>query len=297
MVATKFGLFSLLPLASAYWDLTNPKTDHSGRGVFEVDLVFPQEGTFAPTNVTPIIFAVQNPQRGQDLGAFIRWTLSKTSNTTRPSPYELPGKVQGGEIDLYSVNTSTISNPYLASDRMIVIGDIEDTWYFEWTIRYSNCSDFYTNRNTSLTAVEHGYSSYGINFTTQRTAPRPANLDTALSNDTCRVGDYLNLNVTMYGVLPGGGDDPYCSILGDPITEENRNCRISSDAKDSVRDEFAYLACMDTYRHSYSSNCTKPGEPRKTPAKPVVPSMAVRDMQVSMSWMFAALLGLGASML
>jgi hypothetical protein len=297
MVNIKLGLFSLLPFASAYWALTDPKTDHATRGVFEVDLIFPREGTFSPTNTTPIIFAVQNPQRAKDLGAYIIWTLVQPSNATQADGYNIPGLREHGVIELGDLNISTISNPYLAWDRITAIGDTEDSWDFEWTIRYSNCTEFYTERNTTVIGVEHGISSYSINITTKRTAPQSASLETAFLNDTCRVGDYFNLNVTRYNLLPGG-DPEHCSELGDPVTEENRNCRIGSDAKEAVKAEFAYQACKDALRYPLTSaNCTKPGEPQKVPAKPVVPSMATHDMHVSISWMFAALLGLGAFML
>jgi hypothetical protein len=292
-----FGIFCstlLLPLVSAYFALPDPQTDHSGRGIFEVDLVFPREGTFSPTNSTPIIFAVQNPQRAADLGAYINWVLIQTSNKTRPNSYSPPGQKQEGQISLQSINVSTVlSNPYLAWDRITAIGDTEDIWEFDWTIRYRNCTEFSTERNTTVVGIEYAQSSYGINFTTQRTASQPASLVTALANNTCRVGDYFAVNVTMWEPLPGSEGDKYCSELGDTPTAENHNCFIGDEAKKAVMDQFAYLACMDTFGDSLGSNCTEPGKvATKAPAS-VKPSMAIRGVRVPMFWFFVAMFGLG----
>jgi hypothetical protein len=284
----------LFAFASAYFPLLDPQTDDMGRGGFEVDLVFPREGTFSPTNSTPIIFALQNPQRAADLGVWIKWYLIQTSNTTRSSKYDPVGLQQEGEILLQSLNKSTISNPYLAWDRMTAIGNIEDVWTFDWTIHWRNCTEFDTNRDTTIEAVEYSQASFTINFTTKGTAPQPASLETALANNTCRVGDFLALNVTMWGFLPGGGK--YCSELGDPPTGENRNCFIGDDSKKPVMDEFAYMACMDS---SPRANCTKPGQVATDAAAkvPVKHSSAVHGVQVSTFWMLAALVGLGGLLL
>jgi hypothetical protein len=219
------------------------------------------------------------------LGAFIHWELVQASNKTRPNSYSLPGEKDSGRISLQSLNVSTASNPYLAFDRTTAIGDTEDIWEFTWTILYSNCSRFWTEKNTTIEVSENGISSYIIDFTTSRAAPQPASVETALANDTCRIGDYFTVNVTEYNIFKGD----YCSELGETPTGENRNCRIGDDAKKNVTDHFAYMACMDSSVNK--SKCLKPWE--SVAKAPVKPSLAVRGVEVSMSWMLVAMISLG----
>ncbi|KAM0253118.1 hypothetical protein ACHAQJ_007394 [Trichoderma viride] len=79
-------------------------------GIFEVDLLFPRNETYAPNPLMPVVFALQNPTLASVNGliATIDWELWKGNNRTSA------GSITNNSIDLAHENL-TSSGPSLVS--------------------------------------------------------------------------------------------------------------------------------------------------------------------------------------
>ncbi|KAF1826618.1 uncharacterized protein K489DRAFT_121155 [Dissoconium aciculare CBS 342.82] len=207
----------------------------AGPGTFLVHLVFPRNGTWAPTDNTPILFALQNPQLAASLGlTSIRWSLSRKdiANFT----------IYSNDLKLKDLN-STIGNIYVATDRTGALAASEGLWIFRWTLRYSNCSG-----PTDDVTYSYNSSTQGLSFATSISAPRPL-VESVLSDQTCHNSDYLALNVTaVQDVYPVAYDgQPSCAVLGSSPTNVVP-CAISINPAliSSASAAVSYSACKAT---------------------------------------------------
>lgn len=64
-------------------------TGGANPGIFEVDLLFPQNETYTPQALMPIVFALQNPLLASPLGSGINWNLWEGNNLTSPGSVNL----------------------------------------------------------------------------------------------------------------------------------------------------------------------------------------------------------------
>ncbi|KAL4805376.1 chitinase [Aspergillus unguis] len=118
---------SILLLLLAFSALT------SAAGVLEVDLVFPQNTTYAPTKELPFVFAIQNAQQAKYLNPRIAYTFRD------PADYNT---IRGGSFNLHWVNwsNSTLEHePYYAYSFIDGYWNTSQIWFVTWTFQWDAC--------------------------------------------------------------------------------------------------------------------------------------------------------------
>ncbi|KAH6855748.1 hypothetical protein B0I37DRAFT_365628 [Chaetomium sp. MPI-CAGE-AT-0009] len=95
----------------------------TGGGVLEVDLIFPRNETYAPTDSFPIVFAFQNPELAWYLNTDISYTIRNWS-------YFLGDNVMSGH-DLRWTNWST-HDPYFVANFFDEPFAVEGQWRLTW---------------------------------------------------------------------------------------------------------------------------------------------------------------------
>ncbi|KAL4744116.1 hypothetical protein BDV11DRAFT_165806 [Aspergillus similis] len=180
----------------------------STSGVVEVDLIFPRNETFAPSDVTPIIFGIQTPNLLHNLDATLSWSIGQNDvdlNTT--SSYAGVGLHHLSEI----ITNSTA--PYILKTYNRHLNK-SGSFSMTWQISYGNCSrDLKTD---DVTRSVEG-AQYWVRFTTAADAPEP-NLVAATDEDTCNDSSAFAFNVTAMLDNPGRDqlgwqEGPSCAVL------------------------------------------------------------------------------------
>jgi hypothetical protein len=222
-------------------------------GIFEVDLISPRNGTWSPANITPIVFAVQQPQLSALVQRrVIQWTLGQYGN-----PSDLA--IHSGQISFEASGSSP--NLYLAAGYTNATAGIEDDWVFRWQFSTRNCS-LITSENalSSYTSSSQGRS---VGFRTSKSAPA-LNIDTALSLQSCRDTRYVAYNVTAIQSPPTADiNSPVpssCVVLGSPPMVTGNPCAVTIDAaaSSSASAAISYAACQAT-----ATSCTSPSATTK----------------------------------
>jgi hypothetical protein len=261
---------------SALWLCVLANLAAAQSGIFEVDLVFPRNGTWSPSSITPIVFAVQQPQLGALVqSGMIQWTLRQYGNSS-----DAAGTY--GQINFKPNSPS--SNSYLATGYTNFTSGIEDDWVFRWQFSTRNCSLITPdNALTSFTSSSQGRS---VAFRTSKSAPA-LNMDMALSLESC--GDSRNIayNVTAIQTPPATDiNSPIpsaCAVLGVPALVTGTPCAVTIDAaaSSSASAAISYSACQAT-----STSCVSPSATTK-------PSAGHRlSSGKSISWAFLGFVGL-----
>jgi hypothetical protein len=103
----------------------------SAPGVVEVDLIFSRNDTFAPSKLTPIVFAIQNPSLVQSINPVLSWNIEQRGVSANDSI---------NTSDLFHLSSLNYSNsdPYFLYESTGHL-DSEGFFQFAWTIEYSNC--------------------------------------------------------------------------------------------------------------------------------------------------------------
>jgi hypothetical protein len=224
-------LLALLPFWSAA-QLTFPATA-------EVDLIFPQNDTYAPTSIMPIVFAIQNSQLLASLDLSFEWSLSNSSN----HEYNLAS----GNLDLINTNSSS-SDPYFAYAITFNITAIEGSWMLTWNSRAVNCST--SPSNSTFGAVDQRQF---VVFTTKIGAQQP-DLVAATADDTCAHSESFTYNVTgVIGVI----EDPNkydsrnsCAVIASTQPDHTPNpcgARVDASAASSISAAITHTACAQLH--------------------------------------------------
>ncbi|KAI0891326.1 hypothetical protein F4806DRAFT_309909 [Annulohypoxylon nitens] len=195
-----------LPILS-FWSVVQAVTFPA---TVEVHLVFPRNDTYAPAELTPIVFAVYNSELAAPLDLSFDYDIRSISN-----PNNTGG---GGIIDLSYVNFTNASDPYYAFSTTTAFNATEGEWAIVWTLGSANCSD---PRYSSPSVTYYNRDGY-TDFTTKNGAQQ-FNLSTATTadSDTCAsiVDRYFTFNVT--GTLPGNPDKldgrETCAVVAPPF--------------------------------------------------------------------------------
>jgi hypothetical protein len=249
-------------------------------GIFEIDLVFPKNGTWSSTSGLPIVFAVQQPQLGVLVQRqVIRWTLNRESNSFNSSGFS-------GQVTFETNATASNQNLFIATGFTNAISGIEGDWAFRWQVSTRNCS-LITSDN-ALTTFSSSSQGRGVGFRTSKSAPVP-NIDTALALDACRDSRWLAYNVSAVQKIPEGSDallSSSCAALAAQPTVTGNPCAvtISAAASSSASAAISYSACQAT-----STACASPTTTTK-------PSAADRPESRSfLLWLVVGALGLVAA--
>ncbi|KAL4938843.1 hypothetical protein BDV06DRAFT_200087 [Aspergillus oleicola] len=160
--------------------------------VVEVDLIFPRNETYSPTEAFPIVWAIQNSAKAQLLNPWVTYRINSWANSSitfnRTSP-----------IEVYEANLSS-SDPYLFYHfhKALTPGQ----WWLSWQLHYQTCDvEALTNHSPfSDEGVFSNTSGWSRMFTISNSTSAPnkeVNLVAATANNSCL--DDLNvvvINVT-----------------------------------------------------------------------------------------------------
>lgn len=186
-------------------------------GIFEVDVLFPRNDTYAPQSLMPVVFALQKPGLSIQLESSIHWQLWLGGNSADPTfiynnafepslPYLTP-----------NFSTTTVEPVYLAN-AVNTSAYPDGPWTFQWAIYVVNCSapTTFVMRTGTVT------------FTTSKDAKAP-DLVAATAPDLCRNATAYTFDVHSFnnGSVSAGNS---CGFLGSFGASAPNPCAVSIDA-------------------------------------------------------------------
>ncbi|BCS24216.1 uncharacterized protein APUU_40660S [Aspergillus puulaauensis] len=204
--------------------------------VLEVDLVFPRNETYEPTDRFPIVFAFQNAKLAKYLNPHIDYTIFNWAN--------LPGN-DGADWshDLRTVNWSSTNDPYFAynffSDSVLPEGQ----WKMTWSVGWQSCNETAFSQQLDTSAMVFNSTTRGISFTIKKSAPKVDLVSATADKTSCsgesasdlETGVAIPINVTGKTMeVPSwvdwsGGDT--CAVVASSIpTPTVDPCRVKIDS-------------------------------------------------------------------
>lgn len=213
-------------------------TDHSS-GVIEVDLLFPRNETYAPTEIMPITFGFQNPELTPLLGPSISFTLRDMNNVSRP--LKDPFSFDLRWTNFSSSNGSTFYEYHPENQPELMM---ESTYMLTWSFNWWNCTEDTQSRRDSQN-MHSNYSTSSVVFTTKSGAK---DMDVRSIGDKCpEKGQAFAFNVTRThqtssGANWDGGDT--CGEMASALPTPNP-CRtkVSPAAASSISAGIARQRC------------------------------------------------------
>ncbi|KAJ5320645.1 hypothetical protein N7508_000928 [Penicillium antarcticum] len=184
--------------------------------ILEVNLVFPQNDTYAPNDSFPIVFAFRNSERARYLNPSLEYLLwDENGDEALPVRHELRW-VNWTDQDTY------FAYKYSRSLRR------ESFWKVLWTLSWDSCAEDSTQYGSK---VVYNTTTKATWFTTKNSAPK---LDpiAATANRTCLGQSGVAINVsdrTMY--IPGEGwsggqyTNHTCAVVAASPTPTTNPCR------------------------------------------------------------------------
>jgi hypothetical protein len=233
-------------------------TAASSSGTFEIDLIFPRNGTWAPADAMPIVFAIQRPDLAPSLAVdIISWTLQQRGTQNR----------QTGDVVLLGFEGSS-NKTYFVQRAVSNTSNIEGTWYFSWEFLAGNCTSSTNPRYSSYAdPSSFVYTSHGSisEFSTSRSAPS-ANWTSLTSAQSCGGSDGIAfavndvLQVSKYSGWRGFNAS--CAVYGPTKTTPNP-CAVTIDAAaaSSVSAGLKYQACLNEVDVTEIGKCPRPTMP------------------------------------
>ncbi|KAI1764140.1 hypothetical protein GGR53DRAFT_334810 [Hypoxylon sp. FL1150] len=197
--------------------------------IVDVELIFPRNDTYAPANLTPIVFGIRNSQLAAPLDISFDWNLWNLD--------DLDGPGIGGLFDLRNVNFSNVSDPYFAHEYTTQLNVTEARWSLVWSMGSGNCS---ATPAADDGAAASGLSFYNrvrsVQFTTKKGAQQPDIAAAATTDDDTCTDNYFTFNVT--GVLDTPITAKYdgrdtCAVLAPTnmsATPTEKLCEFGADA-------------------------------------------------------------------
>ncbi|KAI8943234.1 hypothetical protein NX059_001256 [Plenodomus lindquistii] len=166
----------LLASAEAAQAATDKQT-----GIVEVDLVFPRNETYAPTQIMPVVFGFQNPELAPFVATSLAWTLfdDMSNNGT--------GRVDDGSFDLRWTNFSSSNGSTYYRYHSAVIPELkkEGLWTLNWRLVWWNC--------TGESSPHSNTSSWYVSFATKSGAEE---MDVEVSGEGCSPNQGFAFNIT-----------------------------------------------------------------------------------------------------
>lgn len=153
-------------------------------GILEVDLVFPRNDSYVPTEKFPVVFAFQNAQRARYLNPsiqFLIWNL-QTDDTSLTLSHEFGWK-------------NWTEDTYLAH-KVMSFPDREGRYKVSWTLYWASCDeDTFENPDRMPRMIHNFTTTWATYFTIDNSAPK-VDLVAATANKTCP-GEYgVTINIT-----------------------------------------------------------------------------------------------------
>ncbi|KAL2825511.1 hypothetical protein BDW59DRAFT_179876 [Aspergillus cavernicola] len=164
----------------------------SAVSVVEVDLVFPRNETYSPTEAFPVVWAIQNSAKAQLLNPHVTYRINSWGNSSVRIDRTYP-------IDVFEANLSS-SDPYLfyRFHEALTPGK----WWLTWQVHYQTCdvetlTSHYPFSDAGVFSNTAGWSRM-FTISNSTSAPdKEVDLVAATANDSCL--DDLNavvINVT-----------------------------------------------------------------------------------------------------
>ncbi|CAI7663381.1 unnamed protein product [Penicillium palitans] len=181
-------------------------------GFGEIDLIFPQNGTFEPMVLMPVVFAFQNPKVIDGLYPYLRYGVW---------PADLP---KGNQTMAAYIDGDSIPSA-LHPEGL----DTENEWEFVWGLEWTNCSTpAHGTTSDGKPKVNYNGPSAGrsIRFTTKKGAGQP-NLTALTADDKCDDISAMAFDVTKTLIAQSGyleGDK--CAVLETPAPTPSP-CKVS----------------------------------------------------------------------
>ncbi|KFY29434.1 hypothetical protein V493_02374 [Pseudogymnoascus sp. VKM F-4281 (FW-2241)] len=210
-------------------------TVHAASGNLEIDLLFPQNDTYAPQQIIPVAFAIQNSALAGFVKPKVNFVIYPYLNHTRSYAY--------GYNVLTRANFSK-SDPYMVYGGALDVLNTEGVWTLEWTTYVAMCplikgtQDYFWN-----------YTMQRITFTTKNGAKMP-DLTAATSPDSCANAHSLTCSITdTRDAGDNFGNGRHCAILAE-ATPIPSPCavKIDSAAAASVSARMSNRACVAVNR-------------------------------------------------
>ncbi|RMJ26262.1 hypothetical protein PHISP_02894 [Aspergillus sp. HF37] len=175
--------FSLLGCCAATSLLACLGTAQAASGTAEVDLILPQNDTYAPMHIFPAALVFQNPMLASYLHLQTDFEITPASNYSNT--------IELGWLWEDFANLST-SDPFMQYNEVIQGVDVEDTWELRWMFRYVNCS---RAADGNLTVDHYTLRNQRVIFTTKDGAKEP-DLSAATTDGTCSNAMGLAFEIT-----------------------------------------------------------------------------------------------------
>lgn len=144
----------------------------TGTGILGVDLIFPRNDTYAPTDHFPIVFAFQNAQLARYLNPSIQyliWNL-ETYDTSFTLSHDLGWK-------------NWTEDTYLAHEAMSFPSQ-EGRYKVSWTLTWESCDEESFENPDRIPRMVFNQTTWATYFTIDNTAPK-VDLVSATANMTC----------------------------------------------------------------------------------------------------------------
>ncbi|KFY12957.1 hypothetical protein V491_06581 [Pseudogymnoascus sp. VKM F-3775] len=203
------------------------RTALAASGVVEVDLVFPQNDTYAPAHIIPIAFAFQNSDLAGSLQPSLAFTINPYGNNTKA--------IVNGHFEMIWTNF-TESNLFIQYGEALEGLNTEGAWALDWQLSVTNCS----SSNTDLKFTTNSEMHHVV-FTTKNGAKAP-DVSAATGKDTCSKSQGVAFKITQ--TLDSGDkfdNGRPCAVLVDTTPVPNP-CNVKIDAADAANISASFTA-------------------------------------------------------
>jgi hypothetical protein len=242
----------------------------------EFDVVFPRNDTYAPAELMPVVFAIQNPQAAVPLTLGIEWSLQRLGSSGGP--------LAGSFVDLAWANFST--DPYFVVLSTNQLNATEGSFGLLWVLHSGNCSGNLPGATQLGSSI--GYNN--IKFTTKNGAQQPSLMT---GPDMCPI-ENLTFNVT--GTLPVADPIQYsdrnvCAVVSEPPPPANPCAvKVNDSIASSISVAITASACS-TPHPILTSGCPVPANKTSLAVRSKFREMGLTGVAMG-SWLSLLFLGL-----
>ncbi|EAA32695.3 hypothetical protein GE21DRAFT_6607 [Neurospora crassa] len=237
--------WSLLASLVSFWAVA----DAADSGILEVDLLFPRNETYAPTEWIPYIFSIQNAKLAKYLLPEIRydvWNLTEGGNSFGYT-----------HQNLQWANWSS-HDPYFV--HHFHSGLHEGRWRLNWEFWYISCNEDLSNLHSSSELVNRNRTVGSIEFTIQEGGPAVDVVAATANDKTCSEGNGAAINITgkTKEVAPFGIEltDDTCVVVGSPQpTPTPCQVKVDSAVAASISASWTAHLCDDLITEYRPANC------------------------------------------
>lgn len=207
-----------------------------------MDMIFPRNGTFSPSKLTPIVFAIQNPSLLAGVSSDLYWTFERKDASANETVH-----IFGSDwlSEMEGLNSSS-TDPYFvywSTPRL----DVEGFFSFSFGIRHPNCSR--GRDGEAMDDVGLISRQYGPGFFTLKNGTSPPDLVAATNEDTCGLTLAHALNVTDRLKTPESKvihNGTTCPVVEETPLPTPTPCKVKIDksAAESISAVITSRACL-----------------------------------------------------